>query len=71
MNDSIRPRLAAIAATAVLTLSSFALANAEKVGSAHFDGLVSHVSSDNIKVLNPKTKEALSFLILPHFKQVF
>ncbi|GAC1414441.1 MAG: hypothetical protein NVSMB64_24650 [Candidatus Velthaea sp.] len=68
---SIRPRLAALAAIAVITLAAFAPAFAAKVGSAHFDGLVTHVSTNNIKVQNPKTKEALSFLLLPHFRSVF
>jgi len=44
---------------------------ADTVGSAHFDGEVSHVSSNNIKVINPKTHESLSFLLVSHFKQVF
>lgn len=52
-------------------LGSTSAAFAAKVGSAHFDGLVSHVSANNIKVINPKTHEALSFLVVPHFKQVF
>ena len=30
-----------------------------------------HVSTNNIKVQNPKTKQTLSFLILPKFDQVF
>lgn len=36
-----------------------------------FYGLTLHVSTNNIKVQNPKTKETLSFLILPKFDQVF
>lgn len=36
-----------------------------------FYGITVHVSSNNIKVQNPKTKETLSFLILPKFDQVF
>ncbi len=36
-----------------------------------FWGLTTHVSVNNIKVQNPKTKETLSFLILPKFDQVF
>ena len=30
-----------------------------------------HVSTQNIKVQNPKTKQTLSFVILPKFDQVF
>ncbi len=36
-----------------------------------FYGITVHVSTNNIKVQNPKTKETLSFLILPKFDQVF
>src|SRR5471032_98083 len=63
----------ALAATAVLAaiLGGTPAAFADTVGSAHFDGEVSHVSSNNIKVINPKTHESLSFLLVPHFKQVF
>ncbi|MGA3038172.1 MAG: hypothetical protein ABSE64_11895 [Vulcanimicrobiaceae bacterium] len=46
-------------------------ANANSYGSAHFDGELSHVSTSNIKVINPKTHESLSFLLTPHFKQIF
>ena len=60
--------LAAIAATLALSLTAV---QADTVGSAHFDGLVDHVSSNNIKVINPKTHESLSFLLVPHFKQIF
>lgn len=42
-----------------------------RVGSANFSGIVNHVSSNNIKVTNPKTHETLSFLIVPKFDQVF
>jgi hypothetical protein len=36
-----------------------------------FYGITVHVSSNNIKVQDPKTKQTLSFLILPKFDQVF
>lgn len=36
-----------------------------------FYGITVHVSTQNIKVQNPKTKETLSFMILPKFNQVF
>lgn len=36
-----------------------------------FYGITVHVSTNNIKVQNPKTKETLSFLIVPKFDQVF
>lgn len=62
-----------VAAAAVLAaiLGSTVAASAGKVGSAHFDGLVSHISTNNIKVTDPKNHETLSFLLVPHFKQVF
>lgn len=36
-----------------------------------FYGITVHVSMNNIKVQNPRTRQTLSFLILPKFKQVF
>jgi hypothetical protein len=36
-----------------------------------FYGITVHVSSNNIKVQDPKTKQTLSFVILPKFDQVF
>ena len=36
-----------------------------------FYGITVHVSTNNIKVQNPKTKQILSFVILPKFDQVF
>lgn len=36
-----------------------------------FYGIVQHVSVNNIKVYNPKSHQALSFLLLPKFDQVF
>jgi hypothetical protein len=42
-----------------------------KVGTATFTGIVQHVSTQNIKVQDPKTKQSLSFVILPKFNQVF
>ena len=53
-----------------VVLGSFAVAPAN-AGLAHFDGLVDHVSSNSIKVLNPRTHESLNFSISPNFKQVF
>jgi hypothetical protein len=64
-------RSAAAAAAMAAILGSTAAGFADTVGSGHFDGEVSHVSSNNIKVINPKTHESLSFLLVPHFKQVF
>lgn len=36
-----------------------------------FYGLTTHVSVNNIKVQNPKSRQTLSFLILPKFDRVF
>lgn len=36
-----------------------------------FYGLTIHVSSQNIKVEDPHTKQTMSFLIVPKFDQVF
>lgn len=57
--------------TAALSVTTLAPVSAEKVGSATFSGIVDHVSSDNIKVTDPKAHQSLSFLIVPKFKQVF
>jgi len=60
-----------LAATILLGNLVVIPANANSYGSAHFDGEISHVSTNNIKVINPKTHESLSFLLTPHFKQIF
>jgi hypothetical protein len=36
-----------------------------------FYGITVHVSTNNIKVQDPKTKQTLSFVIVPKFDQVF
>ncbi len=36
-----------------------------------FYGITVHVSTNNIKVQDPKTKQTLSFIIVPKFDQVF
>lgn len=36
-----------------------------------FYGIAVHVSTENIKVQDPKTKQTMSFAILPKFDQVF
>jgi hypothetical protein len=36
-----------------------------------FYGIVTHVSTNNIKVEDPKTNQTLSFELLPSFDQVF
>jgi len=36
-----------------------------------FYGITVHVSSQNIKVQDPRTRQVLSFMIVPKFDQVF
>jgi hypothetical protein len=36
-----------------------------------FYGITLHVSTQNIKVQDPKTKQTLSFMLVPKFDQVF
>jgi hypothetical protein len=59
--------LAAAIAPVVALSSQPALA----ITNSTFYGITVHVSSNNIKVQNPKTKETLSFLIVPKFDQIF
>ena len=58
-------------AFAVTSLTCAPVSAQDKVGSATFSGIVNHVSDNNIKVTDPKTKQTLSFLIVPKFDQVF
>ena len=46
-------------------------AQAVPVGSSWVEGTLVHISSANIKVKDDKTGKELSFLLLPHFDQVF
>jgi hypothetical protein len=57
--------LASLAFIASLTLPQLALA------ASTFYGEVVHVSTENIKVYDPKTKQTLSFVLTPKFDQVF
>ena len=54
-----------------LALGMFAIPAQVTLAASTFYGITVHVSTNNIKVQNPKTKETLSFLILPKFDQVF
>jgi hypothetical protein len=60
-----------LAAAFAFVAGAFSPSLADKAGSEIFTGIVIHVSTNNIKVQNPKTKESLSFLLVPHFNQVF
>jgi len=55
--------LAALAATGI--------ASAAKAGSEVFQGIVRHISSNNIKVYNPATKQTQAFVLVPRFGNVF
>ncbi len=65
-STTLRAAALALAAT-FFGVPSAALASTTST----FYGITVHVSTQNIKVQNPKTKETLSFVILPKFDQVF
>lgn len=56
---------------AALALLSLTLIPNAALAANTFYGLVVHVSTNNIKVEDPRTKQILSFEILPKFDQVF
>jgi hypothetical protein len=56
---------------AALVLLAVALAPNTAWAASTFYGLAIHVSTTNIKVQDPRTKQVLSFEILPHFDQIF
>lgn len=56
---------AALALSGAFTLSASAMTNST------FYGITVHVSSQNIKVEDPRTKQVLSFMLVPKFDQVF
>jgi hypothetical protein len=65
----IMTRGAAALALLALTLTPNAAWAANTANT--FYGIVEHISTNNIKVENPKTKQVLSFEILPKFDQIF
>lgn len=67
MHSVLRAAALAAAIAPILAAPSAALA----VQNSTFYGITVHVSSNNIKVQDPKTKQTLSFLIVPKFDQVF
>jgi hypothetical protein len=58
---------AALAVAALL----WALPNSAAATTPAFYGITVHVSTNNIKVEDPRTKQVLSFLLVPKFDQVF
>jgi hypothetical protein len=72
MKHLYRAQVAALAGTVAMLSVPFAPAvAAEKAGSQVFQGLVEHVSSDNLKVTDPKSSKTISFLLVPRFNKVF
>ncbi len=63
--------IALAAAVVALALPLVPVDAKVKAGSQVFEGLVEHVSPNNVKVKNPATKQILGFLLVPHFKNVF
>lgn len=68
MRFSILPALAPVVAATLLVAAP---PNALAANTSTFYGITVHVSTQNIKVQDPKTKQVLSFVILPKFDQVF
>ncbi len=64
--------IAAVLCTAFVSVSAIAFAPAPAAADTNYwVGYVVHVSTTNIKVENKEKTQTLSFLLLPHFKQVF
>jgi hypothetical protein len=63
----VRAAALALAAALAVAFPHFALA----ATTSTFYGITVHVSTNNIKVEDPKTKQTLSFVIVPKFDQVF
>jgi len=72
MKQSIPARIAALTVAAAIVSVPFAPALAKiRAGHQVFQGLVEHISPTNLKVVDPRTKQTLSFLLVPHFDKVF
>jgi hypothetical protein len=56
---------------AALAILSLTLIPNAALAANTFYGLVVHVSTNNIKVEDPRTKQTLAFEILPKFDQIF
>jgi len=65
------PSAALAAAFVILSLSIAPAVASVKAGTQIFQGLVEHVSPNNIKVKDPKSNQTLSFLMVPHFNKIF
>lgn len=62
---NLRAIIPAAALALAASMPQFAIA------ASTFYGIVTHVSTTNIKVEDPKNKQTLSFAIVPKFDQVF
>jgi hypothetical protein len=62
--------VAAVPVTTAMVVAP-APAKAATVGASWVEGTLVHISSANIKVKDDKTGKELSFLLVPHFDQVF
>jgi hypothetical protein len=51
--------------------AAFCLLPQAALAASTFYGITKHVSTNNIKVYNPRTRQTLSFEILPHFDRIF
>lgn len=67
---TMKPFLSATLAAGVFA-ASLATASAPAFAANTFYGIVVHVSTSNIKVQDSRTKQTLSFTIVPKFDQVF
>jgi hypothetical protein len=67
----MRSSFFAATATAFFALFATVPYVASAMTTSTFYGIVVHVSTSNIKVQNTKTKQTLSFTIVPKFDQVF
>ena len=64
------PYFRVAAAMALALLFTIAPSLAAKPPSV-FNGIVRHVSVDNIKVYDPKLKKTMGFVLPPHFQNIF
>ncbi len=60
----------AVGVMALAIVMTVAPALAIKAGSQVFTGIVRHVSTNNIKVYDPRSKQTLSFAVVPRFNNV-
>jgi len=55
----------------LLALAATGFASAEKAGTQVFQGIVRHISSNNIKVYDNATRQTQGFVLVPRFGNVF